>query len=223
MHEVARGRTASHPQRMACGVRVDWRSSATQGKVRSMRAWRFATRNFAPRSSRRPADRAHDRAHGRGGGDHEHRLLHRPRARERRAGSGRHARRGPALERQRPAEPRRISPRPSGAACEPRSSLRFRRSSSRATRASSRASMPSATAYPLRGQVRLADAIGSAAAMPWPARRPRAASGSRTGSSRASAPTSAAASRSARANSSSTACSSTGPTSRSASIRLRRR
>ena len=59
-----------------------------------------------PRSPRGPADGAHDRAHGRGGGDHEHRLLHRPRARERRAGGGRHARRGPALERQRPAEPR---------------------------------------------------------------------------------------------------------------------
>ena len=59
-----------------------------------------------PGLARWPADGAHDRAHGRGGGDHEHRLLHRPRARERRAGGRRHDRRGPALERQRPAERR---------------------------------------------------------------------------------------------------------------------
>ena len=38
--------------------------------------------------------------------------------------------------------------------------------------------------YPLRGQVRLADAVRGRAT-PWPARRPRAASGSRTGCSRA--------------------------------------
>ena len=79
---------------------------ATTERIRSMKAWRFATRNFVRGLERRPADGAHDRAHGRGGGDHEHRLLHRPRARERRARSGRHARRGPALDRQRPAEPR---------------------------------------------------------------------------------------------------------------------
>ena len=86
-------------------VRVDWRSSR-HGKNPLDESLALRHPQLPPGLKRWPADGAHDRAHGRGGSDHEYRLLHRPRARERRARSGRHARRGPALERQRPAERR---------------------------------------------------------------------------------------------------------------------